>query len=51
MPTRVKCVHALVGHALAAGPGVNPIGDAALAESGESLARCTCERASIAPAG
>ena len=27
MPTRVKCLHALVGHALAAGPGVNPIGD------------------------
>ena len=30
MPTRVKCLHALVGHALAAGPGVNPIGDEAL---------------------
>jgi hypothetical protein len=27
MPTRVKCLHALAGHALAAGPGVNPIGD------------------------
>ncbi|WP_427871003.1 DUF501 domain-containing protein [Leucobacter luti] len=34
MPTRVKCLHALIGHALAAGPGVNPIGDAALARSG-----------------
>ncbi len=31
MPTRVKCLHALVGHALAAGPGVNPFGDQALA--------------------
>ncbi|MBN9196880.1 MAG: DUF501 domain-containing protein, partial [Microbacterium sp.] len=31
MPRRVKCLHALAGHALAAGPGVNPIGDAALA--------------------
>lgn len=31
MPTRVKCLHALIGHALAAGPGVNPIGDLALA--------------------
>ena len=31
MPNRVKCLHALVGHALAAGPGVNPIGDEALA--------------------
>jgi len=30
MPTRVKCLHALVGHALAAGPGVNPLGDEAL---------------------
>ena len=30
MPTRVKCLHALVGHALAAGRGVNPIGDRAL---------------------
>lgn len=29
MPTRVKCLHALLGHALAAGPGVNPIGDLA----------------------
>lgn len=27
MPTRVKCLHALLAHALAAGPGVNPIGD------------------------
>ena len=31
MPTRVKCLHVLVGHALAAGPGVNPMGDEALA--------------------
>lgn len=35
MPTRVKCLHALVGHALAAGPGVNPIGDEALELMGE----------------
>lgn len=27
MPARVKCLHALLGHSLAAGPGVNPIGD------------------------
>ncbi len=32
MPTRVKCLHALVAHSLAAGPGVNPIGDFALQE-------------------
>ena len=31
MPTRVKCLHALIAHSLAAGPGVNPIGDRALA--------------------
>ena len=30
MPTRVKCLHVLVGHALAAGPGVNPLGDEAI---------------------
>jgi uncharacterized protein len=30
MPGRVKCLHVLVGHALAAGPGVNPLGDEAL---------------------
>lgn len=31
MPKRVKCLHVLVAHALAAGPGVNPLGDEALA--------------------
>ena len=31
MPDRVKCLHVLVAHALAAGPGVNPLGDEALA--------------------
>lgn len=37
MPTRVKCLHALIGHALAAGPGVNPIGDLAIKDSGLQL--------------
>ena len=32
MPERVKCLHVLVAHALAAGPGVNPLGDEALTE-------------------
>jgi hypothetical protein len=27
MPTRVKCLHVLAAHALAVGPGVNPLGD------------------------
>jgi hypothetical protein len=31
MPTRVKCLHVLVAHALAAGAGVNPLGDETLA--------------------
>ena len=35
MPTRVKCLHALLAHALAAGPGVNPLGDEARAAIGE----------------
>lgn len=43
MPTRVKCLHALIGHALAAGPGVNPIGDIALAACSWSPNRCVCE--------
>lgn len=30
MPDRVKCLHVLVAHALARGPGVNPLGDEAL---------------------
>ena len=35
MPTRVKCLHVLVGQSLASGPGVNPFGDEALAEIGK----------------
>jgi hypothetical protein len=31
MPDRVKCLHVLVAHALAAGAGGNPLGDEALA--------------------
>jgi hypothetical protein len=47
MPTRVKCLHVLVGHALAAGPGVNPLGDEALERLaavpwGWSPERCSC---------
>lgn len=30
MPTRVKCLHVLAAHALAAGPSVNPLGDETL---------------------
>lgn len=42
MPERVKCLHALVGHALAAGPGINPIGDLALSVCSWSPSRCAC---------
>ncbi len=44
MPTRVKCLHVLVGHALAAGPGVNPLGDEVLVLVRASWRpdRCTC---------
>lgn len=42
MPGRVKCLHALAAHALAAGPGVNPIGDLALGDGAWSPDVCTC---------
>lgn len=44
MPERVKCIHVLVGHSLAEGPGANPLGDEALAmmqhEFDPSVCRC-----------
>jgi hypothetical protein len=47
MPTRVKCLHVLVGHSLAAGPGVNPLGDQAINAISEwwTTDRCYCEGA------
>lgn len=42
MPARVKCLHALAAHALAAGPGVNPIGDLALSRADWSPTVCQC---------
>ena len=42
MPTRVKCLHVLVGHSLAAGPGVNPLGDEALEAIAEWWTRDRC---------
>lgn len=42
MPARVKCLHALAAHALAAGPGVNPIGDLALQRADWSPTVCQC---------
>ena len=37
MPDRVKCLHALVAHSLAAGEGVNPLGDEAVQCAGRVL--------------
>lgn len=47
MPTRVKCLHVLVGHSLAAGPGVNPLGDESIAAITEwwTVDRCYCDGA------
>ncbi|ALO67864.1 DUF501 domain-containing protein [Arthrobacter alpinus] len=42
MPTRVKCLHVLIGHALAEGPGVNPLGDEALAGVAQWWTAETC---------
>lgn len=44
MPTRVKCLHVLVGHALAVGPGVSPLGDETLALVAHEFSPlvCTC---------
>lgn len=35
MPSRVKCLHVLAAHAMASGPGVNPLGDMVLARLGD----------------
>ena len=49
MPDRVKCLHVLVGHTLAAGAGVNPLGDEALAALPDWWAAGPC--ASVAAEG
>ena len=46
MPSRVKCLHALAAHALAAGPGVNPLGDEVVAAIGDFWDTATCQEAS-----
>ena len=43
MPDRVKCLHSLVAHSLGAGPGVNPLGDEALAALPEWWKANPCE--------
>ena len=43
MPSRVKCLHSLIAHSLSAGPGVNPLGDEALAALPEWWKQMSCE--------
>src|SRR5690625_6454969 len=44
LPTRVKCLHVLVAHTLAVGPGINPLGDRAveLLRPNWSVEVCRC---------
>ena len=48
MPERVKCLHVLIAHSLAKGPGVNPLGDEAVALLGDWWSGSTCAPASTA---
>jgi hypothetical protein len=43
MPDRVKCLHSLIAHSLAAGPEVNPLGDEALSELPQWWKNESCE--------
>lgn len=49
MPDRVKCLHVLAAHALAAGPGVNPFGDEVLERLGEWWESGPCVATDVAP--
>jgi uncharacterized protein len=42
MPDRVKCLHALIAHRLAVGPGINPVGDWAYEDSAWKKEVCSC---------
>ena len=48
MPDRVKCLHVLAGHALAAGPGVNPFGDEVLELVGQYWKGNSCAPGPVA---
>lgn len=41
MPERVKCLHVLIAHSLAKGPGVNPLGDEAVSLAADAGLRGT----------
>lgn len=51
MPTRVKCLHVVAGHSLAAGPGINPFGDEVLTLIGDDGLCGACVRAREATTG
>ena len=51
MPDRVKCLHVLVGHSLAAGPGVNPLGDEAIGMLEDWWAKGPCVSPEAVEAG
>jgi hypothetical protein len=46
MPDRVKCLHVLAAHALARGPGVNPLGDEVLEALDDWWEPSSCAEAS-----
>jgi len=48
MPDRVKCLHVLVAHSLAKGPGVNPLGDEAVRLLGDYWGHSSCAPAAEA---
>jgi len=48
MPTRVKCLHVLVGHSLAVGPGIDVLGDEALRMLPDWGARGPCVSVEVA---
>ncbi|WP_255450246.1 DUF501 domain-containing protein [Skermania sp. ID1734] len=41
MPDRVKCLHVLIAHSLAKGPGLNPLGDESVALAAQGPLRGT----------
>jgi uncharacterized protein len=51
MPDRVKCLHVLVAHSLAKGPGVNPLGDEALGLLGDWWTGSSCAEQERQPSG
>nr|WP_044085303.1 DUF501 domain-containing protein [Bifidobacterium gallicum] len=46
LPTRIKCLHALLAQTLVMGPGINPIGDMALERARDEFDPqvCRCEQ-------